>query len=98
MAVDKKVWIRIVRGMEHAGYRKAAQIHKDTSSRTQKKISDRLKSIFPKDRYKWKWYTDYNGNLALFIKEHEQETSAKLEHKQVNRGYKIGRGSCRERV
>ena len=87
MAVDKKVWIRIVRGMEHAGYRKAVQIHRDIGSRTQKKITDRLKSIFPKDRYKWKWYTDYNGNLALFIKEHEQETSAKLEHKQTNRGY-----------
>src|SRR5690606_37871080 len=87
MAIDKEIWIRMVRGMEHAGYRKTVQIHKDISDKTQKKIVDKLSSMFPKDRYDWEWYTDYNGNLTLFTKEHEQETTAKPKHKQTNYGH-----------
>jgi len=86
MAVDKEIWIRMVRGMKHAGYRKAAQIHKDISDKVQKKIISKLNDMFPKDQYEWKWYTDYNGNLVLFIKEHKQKTNAKSKRKQINYG------------
>ena len=77
MAVNKEIWIRMTRGMEHAGYRKAVQIHKNISEKAQKKIVDKLNDMFPKNRYEWKWYTDHNGNLTLFTKEYEQETIAK---------------------
>lgn len=87
MAIDKEIWIRVVRGMEHAGYRKTAHIHKNISEEAQKKIIDRLENMFPKNQYKWKWYTDHNGNLTLFTKEHEQETIAKSKRKQINYGH-----------
>ena len=83
MTVDKEIWIRMIRGMEHAGYRKVAQIHRHTSDRAQNKIIDKLESMFPKDRYDWKWHTDHNGNLTLFTKECGQETITKPEHKQI---------------
>ena len=86
MAVDREIWIRMVRGMKHAGYKKAAQIHKDISSVTQKKIINRLESMFPKNQYEWKWYTDYNGNLVLFTKEHKPKTDA-TKRKQINYGH-----------
>lgn len=84
MAIDKEIWIRMVRGMEHAGYRKTVQIHKDISEKTQKKIVDKLSNMFPKDRYEWKWYTDYNGNLTLFTKEHKQGEITQSNRKQIN--------------
>lgn len=84
MAIDKETWIRMVRGMGHAGYRKTAQIHKDISDKAQKKIISKLNDMFPRDRYEWKWYTNYNGDLVLFTKEHEQETNTEPKRKQIN--------------
>lgn len=87
MAVDKEIWIRMMKGMEHAGYRKTAHIHRCISEKAQKKIINKLENMFPKDRYDWKWYTDHNGNLALFTKEHEQKTITKPERKQIDCKY-----------
>ena len=89
MAVNKEIWIRMVRGMEHAGYRKTVQIHRDISEKTQKEVVDKLNDIFPKNRYEWKWYTDHKGNLTLFTKERKQEVIAQPKHTQVNHRHNV---------